>query len=247
MNKKDLENIKSNYELFNALLFNNSLPRANKINFMFHRLAYAAGFSRHRDKPTKNGNIHDIAFCRYFVFTERQIQEILIHEMIHLWQDSHVSEERYKRCSHEIAHDRVFMSKMNTINVILERKGFDLKISDVFKDKLKLDENVSATVDHYIFFIEDYGGNHVCFKTRLDKYDTIEQEFKKYCEDESLQKTVKNAYVIKTKDYRFNVFECCDKIPEYLKTAEDWNTKKDLYEMFEDEGDWIVKNGTFVK
>ena len=247
MNKKDLENIKSNYELFNVLLFNNSLPRANKINFMLHRLPYAAGFSRHRDKPTKNGNIHDIAFCRYFTFSERQIQEILIHEMIHLWQDSHVSEERYKRCTNDIAHDRVFLSKMSTINVILARKGFDLKISEVCKDKLKLDENVSSSVYHYVFFAEDYGGNHVCFKTKLDKYDDIVNEFKKYCEDEDLHKDFKNVYVIKTKDYRFNLYDCSKKIPEYLKAAEDWNTKKDLYEMFEDEGDWIVKDGNFVK
>ena len=36
MNKADLANIKSDYELFNIILFNNSLPRANKIDFILH-------------------------------------------------------------------------------------------------------------------------------------------------------------------------------------------------------------------
>ena len=38
MNKADLANIKSDYELFNIILFNNSLPRANKIDFILHDL-----------------------------------------------------------------------------------------------------------------------------------------------------------------------------------------------------------------
>lgn len=245
MIKSELANIKSDYELFNVLLFNNSLPRSTNINFMLHRLAYAAGFSRHRDKPTKNGNIHDIAFCAYYKFTRQQIREILIHEMIHLWQDTHVAEWRYKRCSNDIAHDRVFMSKMNTINVILQRKEFDLKISDVFKEKLELDERVSATREHCIFFLEDFGGNRTMFKTRVETYDDIVKEIKELMKDEN--NTIKNAYVIKSKLYVYNLLECNKSVPMYLKPAEDNNTKEDLYEKNLDSADWIVKDENFVK
>ena len=247
MNKSELQNIKSDYGLFNAVLFNNCLPKANEINFMLHSLTYAAGFSRHRDKPTKNGNIHDIAFCRYYKFTQRQIREILIHEMIHLWQDTHVAEWRYKRCSNDIAHDRVFMSKMASINVILDRKGFDLKISDTFKDKLYLDENVSVSSDHYVFFGEDYGGQHIFFRTKQKDYDKVLGELKKYVEDSSTGKLLKNVYVIKTRNYRFNVLTDVNSLPKYFKTAEDQDTKEDLYEMFKEQGEWIVKDGELVK
>lgn len=246
MIKEELANIKSDYELFNVLLFNNSLPRSNKINFMFHRLAFAAGFSRHRDKPTKNGNIHDIAFCRYYKFSRQQIREILIHEMIHLWQDTHVAEWRYKKCSNDIAHDRVFMSKMNTINIILKRNEFDLKISDVFNDKLMLDERIPATREHCIFFIEDFGGNHYMFKTRVEEYDNILKNLKKEMEDAEIN-TVKNAYVIKSKQYVYNLLQCVSKVPDFLKEAKHQNTGEDLYEANLNNADWIIKDEKFVK
>ncbi len=245
MIKSELENIKSDYELFNVLLFNNSLPRSNNINFILHNLTFAAGFSRHRDKPTKNGNIHDIAFCKYYTFTRRQIREILIHEMIHLWQDTHVAEWRYKRCSNDIAHDRVFMSKMNTINVILKRKEFDLAISDVFKDKLHLDDRITPTSEHCIFFIEDFGGNRVMFRTKLKQYDSIIEEFKKAAEQEHL--LYKNAYVIKSKQYVYNLLTDEKTIPSYLTTAENHDTKEDLYEKNLESAEWIIKDEKFVK
>jgi hypothetical protein len=137
------------------------------------------------------------------------------------------------------------MSKMNTINVILKRKEFALTISDVFKDKLHLDDRITPTSEHCIFFIEDFGGNRVMFRTKLKQYDSIIEEFKKAAEQEHL--IYKNAYVIKSKQYVYNLLTDEKTIPSYLTTAENHDTKEDLYEKNLESAEWIIKDEKFVK
>ena len=243
MNKADLANIKSDYELFNIILFNNSLPRANNIDFILHRLTFAAGYSHYRDTPSKTGNMHEIAFCKFHKFSKRQIQEILIHEMIHLWQVSHVAEWRYKRCSNDIAHDKVFTSKMNTINLILAKRGYDLTIKQVCDDKLELDETVIPRVPYYIFFCESYSGKHVYFKVHLNKFDNV---VKQLTEDEHYKNTFKNIYALKEKSYKYNLLGFCSKVPSFATESLDPNTKRDLYDSENESNIWILKDGEVV-
>ncbi len=242
MNKKDLSNIKSDYELFNIILFNNSLPRANKIDFILHDLTFAAGYSRYREKPSKTGNNHEIAFCKYHAFSKRQIQEILIHEMIHLWQVHHVAEWRYKRCSNDIAHDKVFTSKMNTINLILAKRGYDLTIKQVCDDKLLLDENVKPKRDYYVIFAESNNGKHVFFKVKIKDFDKVANKFN----DEHYTKMFTNIYAIKTKSYIYNLLDFNKDIPELVHESLHPNTKEDLYDEENPDNIWIIKNSEFV-
>lgn len=242
MNKKDLANVKSDYELFNIILFNNSLPRANKIDFILHDLTFAAGYSRYRDTPSKTGNIHEIAFCKYHVFSKRQIQEILIHEMIHLWQVHHVAEWRYKRCSNDIAHDKVFTSKMNTINLILAKRGYDLTIKQVCDDKLMLDENIKPRADYHIIFAETMRGKHVFFKVKNKDFDKVANEFN----DEKYTNMFSNIYAIKTKSYIYNLLSFNKTIPELVRESLNPNTKEDLYNEDNPENIWIIKNNEYI-
>ena len=241
MNKADLANIKSDYELFNIILFNNSLPRANKIDFILHDLTFAAGYSRYRDKPSKTGNVHEIAFCKYHAFSKRQIQEILIHEMIHLWQVHHVAEWRYKRCSNDIAHDKVFTSKMNTINLILAKRGYDLTIKQVCDDKLVLDENIKPRVDYYVFFAESHG-KHLFFKVKIKDFDKIVEKLN----SDNYTKVFSNIYAIKTKSYLYNLLAFNKDIPEFAQESLNANTKEDLYDENNPENIWIIKNNEYI-
>lgn len=138
----DLNNIKDQYSEYRTLLFNDDIPEANKITFKLHSLPFAAGYSMYNEKSAKNKHI--IAFCKLYKFSEKEINQILIHEMIHLWQTSHVKLDRYKVCSNDIAHDRVFRTKMNTINLILKKNMINLHIDEVCNYKLELDHRVHS-------------------------------------------------------------------------------------------------------
>lgn len=147
MKYKELEPLKEQYDRFRKLLFNDDMPAASEIEFKLHSRAYAMGYSMHRKTPLKNGKIHVLAFCKYYKFTEREKLEVLIHEMIHIWQVYHVKEDRYKLCSDHIAHDRVFEAKMNTINLMLEHFDVFVKVSTRYMHKLNIDKDVVTEKD----------------------------------------------------------------------------------------------------
>lgn len=246
MRKTDLDKFKlrSKYELFNILLFNNSLPRANNIDFILHDLPYAAGYSKRRTRPSKKtGNIHEIAFCKYFIFTEKQITEILIHEMIHLWQVDHVAEWRYARCTNAIAHDKVFTSKMNTINLILKRKGYDCTVSEVCTYELEWDPMVCPKKDYWIFYCEVSEHAHVWFKSKDKDYKKIVEEFLKEFEDKTKLPYFKNVYARKEKSYIHNLLKFCNEIPTIIDTNEGYNFQSDE----NPNNVWIIKDGKIVK
>lgn len=243
MKKTDLDkfNIRSKYELFNILLFNNSLPRANNIDFILHNLTYAAGYSKRRTRPSKKtGNVHEIAFCKYFIFTERQITEILIHEMIHLWQVDHVAEWRYTKCTNAIAHDKVFTSKMNTINLILKRKGYDYTISEVCTYKLELDPLVSPKKDYWIFYCES--AEHTWFKVKDSNYSKIVREFSEEFDGKTKHPYFTNVYARKERSYLHNLLEFCEDIPNEMIINEDYNFQSDK----NPNNFWIVKDGKYI-
>lgn len=244
MTKTDLENmnLQSQYELYNVILFNNSLPRANNIDFILHNLQYAVGYSRYRQNPSKTGNIHEIAFCKYFDFTDRQITEILIHEMIHLWQVTHVAEWRYKYCSNDIAHDKVFTSKMNTINLLLNKKGFDYVIKQVCDDKLILDERIIPSKNYYVFYVENFTGIRSWFKVRSKN---VENVIKLFC-DKAYNGYFKNVYVKKERNYIHNMMEYCDTIPDLIPEALNFNTNENMYNAEDPNNIWIIKDENLV-
>lgn len=243
MTTEELKEVSKDYEMFNILLFNNSLPRKNQVDFRLHRLIFAAGYSMYRDKPDKRtGNRHVIAFCRYFKFTPLQMREILVHEMIHLWQQTNISEERYMRCSHFVAHERTFTTKMNTINIILEREGFDFRIDTVFKDKLHL-EQLDAKKEFIMIFVKCEGYNHhPMFKTTEKHLDNILSSLKKIKEGwEEQDNAYKDrqswgdVYMLKTKSYKFVPFGYVRTAPKKFTYDIDLDTQESLFEMFKDQ------------
>jgi hypothetical protein len=244
MKKSDLKLIEADYELFNSILFNNCLPRATEIDFILHNLSFAAGYSRYREKPSKSGNVHEIAFCKYNKFSQRQIREILIHEMIHLWQVSHVAEWRYKKCSNEVAHDKVFRSKMNVINILLERNGFDLTIKQVCDDTLELDEDIKPKKEFYVIYCEARNNSHIFFKVKEKDFSNIIKKLEN--EDEHFRKIFKNIYAIKTKSYEYNLLDFKKDLPDFANEAKDINTREDLYNDSDPGNIWIVKNDEFI-
>lgn len=143
MKKNDIKNVKKLYDYYRTLLFNDDIPDSSQLEFKLHTLPFAIGYSKCCDKPLKSGAVHVIAFCKWFKFPEKDIKETLIHEMIHVWQAYHVKEDRYRRCTNTVAHDRVFKCKMSTINLILRKNMEDLVIDEVYRGKLTWDDFVT--------------------------------------------------------------------------------------------------------
>lgn len=245
MIQEDLKTIKSDYSLFNVMLFNNSLPNSSKIDFILHDMPEAVGYSKHCKRANKNtGNYHEIAFCKYYKFDRDFIREVLIHEMIHLWQDSHVSEKRYKVCSWMVAHDRVFTSKMNTINLILQKNFYDIKIDTVCKKKLELDPRINSDKEFYVIFLEDFGRHHIAIKTKY-KRKIISQILDKNKEKELF----KNVFYIKTNSYRYNLLKYVKSLNnELLSSSKDMFSDEDWYNTeINNNPTWIIKDEQIVK
>ena len=198
MKKSDIKNIQSYYTEFNDLLFNGFLPPASKINFILHSIVGALGYSKYSEKPTKNGNHHTIAFCKWYEMDQKLIKETLIHEMIHLWQVYSVKKDRYSYCTNDIAHDRVFRGKMATINLILKKHCYDLNITLAYDGNLKCDIPVKSKTPFTIVFVDNEGEQFI---------DKVNSE----CVDEYLSelfKDLKNiehrVFTIETTDPIFN-------------------------------------------
>lgn len=245
MTTEELKDVAKDYELFNKMLFAGSLPPKEKIDFQLHSLIFAAGYSLYRDKPNKRtGNNDVIAFCRYFKFDQWQMREILIHEMIHLWQKSVVSAERYNRCTHNVAHERTFTAKMNQINIVLERNGYDLKIDTTFKDKLYLEEKDAKTSFIVLFFVNEEQNADYChmWKTNTKYYDKVLEDIKKYKkehdelpEEQKFTQDWGKLYRLDTKDYHFVPFGIKQRGNRGSLADKDIDTGKSLYKMFKDQ------------
>ncbi len=198
MKKSDIKNIQSYYTEFNDLLFNGFLPPASKINFILHSIDGALGYSKYSEKPTKNGNHHTIAFCKWYEMDQKLIKETLIHEMIHLWQVYSVKKDRYSYCTNDIAHDRVFRGKMATINLILKKNCYDLSISLTYDGDLSSNIPDKTKTPFTIVFLEREGEQFI------DKVDSK-------CVDEYLSELFKNlnniehmVFTVETTDPIFN-------------------------------------------
>ena len=200
MKKSDIKNIQSYYTEFNDLLFNGILPSASKINFILHSIVGALGYSKYSEKPTKNGNHHTIAFCKWYEMDQKLIKETLIHEMIHLWQVYSVKKDRYSYCTNDIAHDRVFRGKMATINLILKKNCYNLNITLTYEGDLQCDMSVKSKTPFTIVFVESE-----C-KQFIDKVDTkyVDEYLSKLFKD--LKNTEHRVFTIETTDPLFNKF-----------------------------------------
>lgn len=198
MKKSDIENIQSYYTEFNDLLFNGFLPPASKINFVLHSIVGALGYSKYSETPTKNGNHHTIAFCKWYDMSQKLIKETLIHEMIHLWQVYSVKKDRYSYCSNDIAHDRVFRGKMATINLILKKNCYDLNISLTYNGNVSCEMPDMSKTPFTILFIEKEGEQYI------DKVDSksVDEYLKDLFKD--LKNTEHKVFSIDTTDPIFN-------------------------------------------
>ena len=124
MTYTELMNLKPEYDKFNALLFNSSLPKSNEIIWSLNDIEHAVAFSRTLVSPIL-GCTHEMSFEIKNQLDYWFTVSVMIHEMIHIWQSVTVDEDRYKMVSQEIAHDRVFTCKMKTINIVLKRMGYE--------------------------------------------------------------------------------------------------------------------------
>lgn len=226
MKNNDLKNIKDWYSEYRSLLFNDDLPDVNKVDFKLHQFTYAAGYSAYLENPkSKSGNNHVIAFCKLFTFSEREIKEILIHEMIHLWQDYHVKHERYKICTNDIAHDRVFKTKMNTINLILKREILDLKITEVCDYDLKLDDSVKSPKKYNIILFKINNNSYIIKCT--DKY------VNKIKNDIISDSRVSNVYSLISNDVIFMFFKSAKNINYFQSSCQLKNyTNDSIYQKY---------------
>lgn len=228
MKKSDIKNIQSYYTEFNDLLFNGFLPPASKINFILHSIDGALGYSKYSEKPTKNGNHHTIAFCKWYEMDQKLIKETLIHEMIHLWQVYSVKKDRYSYCTNDIAHDRVFRGKMATINLILKKNCYDLSISLTYDGDLSCDIPDKSKTPFTIVFVENKGEQFI------DKVDSK-------CIDEYLSELFKD---LKNIEHRVFTVETTDPIFNklVLKKEYDGNLYSpiiediDTFEQYDGEG-----------
>lgn len=222
MRKSDLTEIKKEYTFFRHLLFNDDIPDESQIDFTINSLTFAVGYSRHNPKPRRSGNVHEISFSKYFLLDNDDLLSVLIHEMIHLWQDSHIKEDRYKVCSHAIAHDHVFVAKMNTINMILARNMYNIKLSVVCDKKLPLDPNCDAKTPFNVVFFENSYGEHGMIKCRKKYTERIVNSLK---DSENISK----IFTIDTMSYKFGLLSFESKSKSNYQLAKDYVTDEDAY------------------
>lgn len=233
MKISDLKNIKERYSAFRTLLFNDDIPTVDNIDFIIHGIAGAVGYSRYRETPTKNGKQHVIAFSKYYAYNDKLAMEILIHEMIHLWQVYHVKADRYKICTHMIAHDRVFMSKMNTINLLLKRNMYDYEIHDVCTEDLLLDNRINSKKDFYVLFFKFKGENnkHFMMKVKEEHFENLKD---KILNTPDCVDSFSEMYMLKTNSYIFNQLTFFKALNINACLTEAVVNKKDVFEMFKD-------------
>jgi hypothetical protein len=199
MKKSDLIKLRNDYTFFRKMLFNDDIPDVSKIDFTLNNLTYAIAYSKHNQTPRKTGNIHEISFSKIYLLNDNEMQSVLIHEMIHLWQDTHISEDRYKICSHAIAHDKVFVAKMNTINMILVKNMYDIKLSVVADQEYPIDPICEAKTSFNVIFIEDKNsGSWYSIKCYKKYKDNI---LKKLEHEDYL--FIDKIYIIETTSYKF--------------------------------------------
>src|SRR5574344_515818 len=158
MKSIDLAKMRSDYGLFNVVLFMNRLPAASKVDFTLNGCRFAAGYAMHKEKPDPaTGNRLEISFSRIFDFPQNVLRGVLVHEMIHIWQREVVSPDRYTYCTNSVAHDGVFRAKMRTVNTILARNGFDITVTETFGTKCKMGGS-RARKPFSVVFYRDLGG-----------------------------------------------------------------------------------------
>lgn len=130
--------IQTIYDTYKDLLFGDTIPDSGLVRFVECDMEGVMGYSQYIGEPDCYS---ELAVTDAYELSILQISSIVVHEMIHIWQTYHVSDERYRICSNEIAHDRVFTSKMMAINAILEREGCGFLIDVTMNDTLTKKEN----------------------------------------------------------------------------------------------------------
>ena len=105
----NIEWIAQQFELFNALYFNKVLPTPL---FLVSKTKTKLGWFVHKNRFTFRGfrsYDYKIGMSTHYQFTERQAQNILLHEMIHFYI-------AFKNIKDKSAHGPVFKRLMNQFN-----------------------------------------------------------------------------------------------------------------------------------
>ena len=122
----NIEWIAQQFELFNALYFDKVLPTPL---FLVSKTKTKLGWFVHKKSFTLSG----FGSSTHYQFTERQAQNILLHEMIHFYI-------AFKNIKDKSAHGPVFKRLMNQFN---QEFGWELTVSVNTKD-YKTNETASS-------------------------------------------------------------------------------------------------------
>ena len=120
----NIEWIAQQFELFNALYFDKVLPTPL---FLVSKTKTKLGWFVHKKRFTFRGfrsYDYKIGMSTHYHFTERQAQNILLHEMIHFYI-------AFKNIKDKSAHGPVFRRLMNQFN---QEFGWELTVSVNTKD-----------------------------------------------------------------------------------------------------------------
>ncbi|MBF1440997.1 MAG: SprT-like domain-containing protein [Prevotella nanceiensis] len=129
----NIEWIAQQFELFNALYFDKVLPTPL---FLVSKTKTKLGWFVHKKRFTFRGfrsYDYKIGMSTHYQFTERQAQNILLHEMIHFYI-------AFKNIKDKSAHGPVFKRLMNQFN---QEFGWELTVSVNTKD-YKTNETASS-------------------------------------------------------------------------------------------------------
>jgi len=208
---------------FRRMFFNDDIPPVSEIDFTLNNLTYAIAYSKHNLKPRKSGNVHEISFSRIYKLSDDEMLSVLIHEMIHLWQDVHVKEARYKKCSHLIAHDKVFTAKMNTINMLLSKNMYNLKLSVTAEKEYLIDPACETTTPFTAIFIIMNNFIYI-IKCRNAYADKIIKEL------DSSEMKYDEIFTVQTTSYKFAKIPLKQSVKNIIPRQEPQN--KALYDEF---------------
>lgn len=130
----DIEWIAQHFELFNALYFEKVLPTPL---FLVSKTKTKLGWFVHKKRFTFRGfrsYDYKIGMSTHYQFSERQAQNILLHEMIHFYI-------AFKNIKDKSAHGPVFKHLMNKFNTEF---GWELTVSVNTKD-YKINETTGSS------------------------------------------------------------------------------------------------------
>lgn len=130
------------YNQYNKSFFFGELPSLDRIEFIVENKDDAdyGGYTKiDRDKSDfKSKDIYYIICVNApSIYDEKDLNSVMCHEMIHIWQFNDIDFKKYDSDYRWIVgHNSAFISKMKSINYLARELGLDVKVTLVKEPKL---------------------------------------------------------------------------------------------------------------